>query len=95
MTKSKKCIDEKVEEKKLTIQDIEALIDKALPEAINTLIAGLKAKDSRGRPDWQVRIACAKCLLNKRIPDLQKQTLTTDRDNPPEIIIKTHIPRPK
>jgi hypothetical protein len=57
---------------KFSIKQIETLIDTNLSKAVQTLVEGLSAEDEDGKPDWQTRVVCAKTLLNKRIPDIQR-----------------------
>jgi len=76
--------------KKISIKQIEKLIELNLGLAVQTLVAGLSADDGEGNPDWPSRIMCAKCLLNKRIPDVQSIKLQGDRENPIEVVLRDY-----
>lgn len=54
------------------LKRVDDMLDKNLSAAIQTIIAGLKATTPEGDPDWKTRVTCAKCLIDKRIADVQK-----------------------
>lgn len=67
---------------KNSVSEATAKLDAAQPKACDTLIAALDAFDEDGNPDWTARIAAAKCITAKRIPDVTRTVLAGDSESP-------------